>query len=67
MAMNRRAMTPEQKRAVVERLLTAWSKYPELRLGQLIDCALGDRTLFHVEDLGIAELVEQFVRKLTGK
>jgi hypothetical protein len=50
--MTGRAETPEQKRAIVERLLAAWLAKPTLRLGQMIDNA-GFRAataLFYVED-----------------
>jgi hypothetical protein len=61
-----RALTADQKRAVLERLLAAWLRAPELRLGQLIDNAVRAKTgclpdLFDVEDEQLAELVEAFV------
>jgi hypothetical protein len=47
-----RAVTDEQKRAVVERLLAAWMRMPHLRLGQFV-CACSARTNadpFFIED-----------------
>ena len=57
-----RALTPEAKRAVVERILRAWLAKPDLRLGQMIEAAR-DRyapltDLFHLEDEALAEAVE---------
>lgn len=72
-----RALTPEEKRAIVERLLIAWLSRPEERLGQfIIDCvALGPREksdwtmesyahkIFDIEDRALAELCESRVRR----
>ena len=62
-AMNGRAETPEQKRAVVERILAAWEKSPTLRLGQLIENARyrvpGPKPdLFNIEDEALVIAVE---------
>jgi hypothetical protein len=59
-----RALTPEQKRAIIERVLVAWEANPQLRLGQLIVNTLGRNpahpvSLFFVEDEEIAELLEK--------
>jgi hypothetical protein len=63
-----RAQTPQQKREVMEKLLAAWLKAPELRLGQLVDNAMylcaGSRTLFYVEDTFLVEIVEDFTNKI---
>ncbi len=63
--MTHRAVTPAQKRAIVERILTVWEKTPELRLGQLIvnvmnglDDEHTTRKLFYVEDEALAERLE---------
>lgn len=58
-----RALTPEQKRAIIERVLAAWEASPQLRLGQLIVNTLGRNpahpvSLFFVEDEALAELME---------
>jgi hypothetical protein len=63
-----RAETPEQKRAIVERLYAAWLARPHQRLGQLVDNAvhtqLRTRTKyvfqFDVEDETLVEAVEKF-------
>ena len=59
-----RAETPEQKRAVMERVLKCWLRAPEQRLGQLLDntvvsAALGD--LFSIEDDGLVSGVERLI------
>lgn len=59
-----RALTPEQKRDAVERLLVAWEARPDLRLGQLLVVACEHRTpprpLFAVEDADLVAYVEAF-------
>lgn len=59
-----RALTPEQKRAIIERVLVAWEAHPQQRLGQLIVNTLGrnpahHESLFFVEDEALAELLEK--------
>jgi len=62
--MKGRALTDQQKRAVVERLLAAWRVVPKLRLGQLLINSEGlGRDLFYIEDETLAELVEAFVEE----
>lgn len=56
-------MTPEQKRAVAERILAAWTERPDLRLGQMLVVA-AERAkvdLFFAHDSEIAEMVETTV------
>lgn len=62
--MKGRALTPEQKRAIVERLLAAWLKMPEQRLGQLILNPFNYAPFVsQIEDEYLAEHVERFVEK----
>ena len=66
MAMNDRAETPEQKRAVIERLYAAWLAAPQQRLCQLI--ANGTTfhhcdDIFYIEDLPLVRGVEAYVRQ----
>lgn len=72
-----RAETPEQKRAVVERILAVWERYPLMRLGQLLENSLtveSDRInckgwfqdYFFTEDEDMARIVEQFDRSANG-
>lgn len=62
-----RAATLEAKRAVLERLFTAWNQAPHQRLGQLLDNALNMESLaragalFTVEDEPLLAMVERFV------
>jgi hypothetical protein len=66
-----RALTPEQKRAIIERVLVAWEASPQLRLGQLISNSIAIETghaeaadrvmhLYYVEDEALAELLEKW-------
>ena len=64
----RRAITPEQKRLVMERVLAAWNESPQLRLGQLIDgvihwCKKPGPDLYYIEDTDLAELLENWRTK----
>lgn len=58
-----RADTPDKKRAIIGRVLAAWLARPELRLGQLIDCAQTGQlvSLFMVEDADLVEWIDEFV------
>ncbi len=47
--MKGRALTPTQKREVIEDILAAWLMLPELRLGQLLH-AVEEVPLFYIED-----------------
>jgi len=60
-----RAISAEQKRAVIERILAVWEKNPQLRLGQLlvntmngIDDEHTTRRIFYVEDEELAQRLE---------
>jgi len=60
-----RAVTPEQKREVIERVYAAWLAAPQQRLGQFIKNAvgtLGPEFMFSVEDDAIAAACERFVK-----
>lgn len=61
-----RAQTSEQKRAVIERLLAAWERVPEQRLGQLIGNAMYHETWSHqsihmLEDFRLVNAIDKFV------
>jgi uncharacterized protein YihD (DUF1040 family) len=58
--MTGRSLTPEQKRAVIERILHAWEQAPELRLGQFLVSAADQagRDAFYVEDEAMADMCE---------
>lgn len=57
-----RAETYEQKRAIMEKVLSYWAQYPNLRLGQLIQDAVDVRggSVFYVEDEKLVELLKAF-------
>jgi hypothetical protein len=56
-----RALTDEQKREVLDRILAAWRVTPDLRLGQLIcNSTAVDLTLYQLEDDDLAAKVEDF-------
>ena len=58
--MNGRAITAEQKRAIIERLYVSWSLNPQLRLGQLLCNAVGSDDIFYIEDEKLASNAERF-------
>lgn len=69
--MEGRATTPEQKRAVIERIYFAWLDHPELRLGQLIINSIhpGLRCpdVFYIEDETLAASVAVFSSKTNDR
>jgi hypothetical protein len=61
----RRAFSPEEKRALIERVLTAWLQSPHERLSQFIANAhrsgrLAQCQLFYVEDDEFAKMLEEY-------
>jgi hypothetical protein len=65
-----RALSPEEKRLVVERIHAAWLTMPALRLGQLIVNAMRPiqcPEIFYVEDGALAERVEALVSTNTRR
>lgn len=63
--LDRRALTPEQKKQVMDEVLIAWLQKPELRLGQLLENALSKHetqlSLFYVEDLDLTKHLKEWV------
>jgi len=62
-----RAYTEEQKRAVLDRLLAAWLRAGDMRLGQMLANANADFSgcdIFYIEDEGLAAKVESFVIRM---
>jgi uncharacterized protein YihD (DUF1040 family) len=41
---------PQRIEVVLGMIRKYWNKYPDMRLMQLLQCALGDGDHFHVED-----------------
>lgn len=52
--------TPEQQRAIVDRLLAAWLRMPNLRFGQLVSAAAdrAEHDAFYIRDEALCEAVE---------
>jgi hypothetical protein len=60
-----RAETDEQKKQVMDRLLDAWKRSPQLRLGQLIYIVTGgnaDEVLFNIEDFPLVAVTEEWAK-----
>lgn len=52
--------TPEQQRAIVDRILAAWLRMPDLRFGQLVSAAAdrAEHDAFYIRDEALCEAVE---------
>lgn len=66
LAKRGRAITPEAKRDVSERILKAWLAMPDMRFGQFIEnvvrfCA--EAGAFYVEDAELARACEAFIAR----
>lgn len=63
--MKNRANTPEEKKLITDRLLYAWLATPDLRLGQLLECAKPQNLddLFYIEDDTLMKEIEKFIQK----
>ena len=64
--MTGRALTNSEKACVTNRILAAWLRSPEQRLGQLIVNAAGhndgdDSHIYYVEDNDLVTAIESFV------
>jgi hypothetical protein len=55
-----RAVGPDRKKNVIDRLLDVWQRYPDLRLGQLIDNVRVN--LYYIEDLDLIREIEYSYR-----
>jgi hypothetical protein len=64
-----RAVTPEQKKEVCDRLYQAWISAPELRLFQLVKnaCSFSIHHFdkYYVEDLPLIEAIESYIKEFT--
>lgn len=66
MSIEKRAVTDEMKREVVEQLYLAWVANPEQRLGQLIVNVSEFfflPNIFNVEDLELAKGLDAYLKK----
>lgn len=67
------ALTEQERKEVVERLLSAWGKFPRLSLGQFLVQAtehVWDRPMvpiFHQQDHELVEQAERYARDLGAK
>jgi hypothetical protein len=59
-----------ERRIVVTKLLAAWEKVPEFRLGQFLVCSLSESGAllpqFYLEDKVLVECCEQFAKAARG-
>jgi hypothetical protein len=57
-----RANTDAEKKEIIDRVYRAWLASPQLRLGQLLECAKPNRLddLFNIEDYDLVVEVEKF-------
>jgi hypothetical protein len=58
--MKDRALTPEQKKEITDRLLAAWLRTPAMRLGQLVHVVTGGRDIFYDEDYPLVKEIEEY-------
>lgn len=59
--MKDRAITPEQKKEVLDSILKVWLNNPDLRLGQLIRNSkdkYSSMKLFYIEDYELMKMIE---------
>ena len=60
---NKRAVTEDQKKEVINKILLIWLANPELRLSQLILNIFDDEDFFYVEDYDLVALAEEIYIK----
>ena len=72
--MKDRALTEEQKKEVLAKLLECWMQCPEMRLGQLIENAriwhrINDESpdLFYIEDYKLVNILGRFIKMVIKK
>lgn len=58
-----RAETDSEKTLVTQQICDKWTMLPQLRLGQLIVNAIGERDLFNIEDDELVRMVEEFAKE----
>lgn len=58
-----RAETYNEKMFATQQIRDMWATLPQLRLGQLIVNAIGDRDLFNLEDDELVRLVAEFAKE----
>jgi hypothetical protein len=50
-------------RPLMERLIAAWERHPDLRLGQIVSNASPERDSFNIEDEGLVRAIEYQLRE----
>ena len=58
-----RAATDREKEEVMRRLELVWKKFPSLRLGQLLVCAVNQNDIFYPEDFEVVRKAEAFAER----
>ena len=56
-------MNKEHKYRMGNSIMLAWMRCGDLRLGQLLVNAVGNRDLFYVEDKELVKLVNEYIDK----
>lgn len=59
------ARDPKRIEQVLAQVEATWRKYPDLRLGQLIENAVGARDLYNTEDDQLADLLRTYPREFS--
>ena len=59
--INNRALTPNQKRSIIEQIYAIWLANPYMRLGQLLNIAAvnGNVDLYYVEDFDLLDKMKE--------
>ena len=57
--MNKRAVTDEDKKAVLDELYDFWVANPEMRLGQMLVNGTATVDLFYVEDFTLLDCLKE--------
>ena len=59
------ARDPKRIEQVLAQVEATWRKYPDLRLGQLIENAVGARDLYNTEDDQLVDLLRTYPREFS--
>jgi hypothetical protein len=54
-------------RPLMERLIAAWERHPDLRLGQIVSNASPGRDSFNIEDEALVRVIEHQLRQQTSE
>lgn len=56
---------PDRIPLIMKQLEEIWRQFPDLRLGQILISAIGDKDLFNIEDKDLIAQVEEWVEMMT--